>query len=89
MKPSHAGALALVGWYLMMPPMGNGKVYLTAPLNMWQIVVSAATLKDCKNVLLNYEKHPSQIDDPTTREAIKLRTSHGICISEADPRLAK
>ena len=64
MKPRHAAALALAGWYLMMPPMGNGKVYVTAPLSMWQIVVSVATLKDCKNVLLNYEKHPTQINDP-------------------------
>jgi len=35
MKPRHAAALALVGWYLMMPPMGNGKVYVTAPLTKW------------------------------------------------------
>jgi hypothetical protein len=59
-KPRHAASLALVVWYLMMPPMGNGKVYLTAPITMWQIVVSVAT---CKNVLLNYEKHPTEISD--------------------------
>jgi hypothetical protein len=89
MKPRHAAAVALVGWLLMMPPMGNGKIYLNAPLNMWQIVVSVATLKDCKNVLASYGKHPTQIDDPSVREAIKLRTSHGVCISETDPRLAR
>ncbi|MGA8689773.1 MAG: hypothetical protein WB662_07665 [Methyloceanibacter sp.] len=87
MKPRHAAALALVGWYLMMPPMGNGKVYVTAPLIMWQIVVSVSTLKDCKNVLLNYEKHPTQISDSKVREAMKLRISHGICMSADDPRL--
>jgi hypothetical protein len=47
MKLRHAAALALAGWYLMMPPMGNGKVYATAPLSMWQTVVSVATLQDC------------------------------------------
>ena len=89
MKPRHAAAIAIIGWYLMMPPVGNGKVYVTAPLTMWQIVVSVATLKECKNVLLNYEKHPIQISDPKVREAMKLRSSHGICILADDPRLAE
>jgi len=40
-------------------------------------------------VLLNYEKHPTEISDPKVREAMKSRISHGICMSADDPRLAK
>jgi hypothetical protein len=40
MKPRHAAALALVGWYLMEPPIvgpyGRGRVYdASAPLSRW------------------------------------------------------
>jgi hypothetical protein len=33
--------------------LGYGKLYLTAPPNMWQIVVELYALEDCRNVLLN------------------------------------
>ena len=44
MKPRHAAALALVGWYLMVPPMvhkedwqdwKNGRGVSTTPLSAW------------------------------------------------------
>jgi len=34
MKPRHAAALALVGWYLMMPPW-RPTVDVSAPLSRW------------------------------------------------------
>src|SRR6185312_12144148 len=34
MKPRHAAALALVGWYLMMPPW-NPALDANAPLSKW------------------------------------------------------
>jgi hypothetical protein len=40
MKPSHAAALALVGWYLMVPPPvfhSSMPVDLDAPLSKWRI----------------------------------------------------
>jgi len=52
---------------------GGDKVYVRAPLSTWQIVVEVATLKDCRNVLLNYKKHPYETTDPKVEEALKLR----------------
>jgi hypothetical protein len=43
MKPRHATALALVGWYLMVPPFQGlpspfvSRAYIDAPLNEWQM----------------------------------------------------
>ena len=89
MKVRHTAALALAGWYLMMPPLGNGKVYVNAPLSTWQIVVSLETLEDCKSVIRNYKKHPAEMSDPQVRELIERRNSLAMCVSENDPRIAK
>ena len=43
MKPRHAAALALVGWYLMVPPPDN----LTAPISAWEVAASYDTGKHC------------------------------------------
>jgi len=59
----------LIGWHLLMPPMGNNKIYETAPLSMCQIIGSFDTPKDCKNLLLNYKKHPTQVSDRKLQEA--------------------
>ncbi len=39
MNPRHAAALALVGWYLMVPPAipGTNEVNQSAPLSQWKI----------------------------------------------------
>ena len=36
MKPRHAAALALVGWYLMVPPLSGKGVDLSAALSQWE-----------------------------------------------------
>jgi hypothetical protein len=37
MKTHHTAALALVGWYLMTPPLGpNGSIDPNAPLSRWE-----------------------------------------------------
>ena len=61
MKVRHAAALALVGWYLMAPPVFppvdpeasqwdsyGGVVYLKAPLRFWTIDGSFDTASDCR-----------------------------------------
>jgi hypothetical protein len=57
MKLSHAAALALVGWYLMVPPdhprldNPNDRPFAwqsSAPLRAWQIVESFDSATDCK-----------------------------------------
>lgn len=51
-KPRHAAALALVGWYLMTPPTPNNdpdQFSANAPLSSWVQVGSYNSLEDCKN----------------------------------------
>ncbi len=49
MKLRHAAALALVGWYLMMPPLKGKSVVADAPLSAWKIVDRFDTAADCEN----------------------------------------
>jgi hypothetical protein len=45
MNPRHAAALALVGWYLMVPPMyQHHEIDDKAPLSQWRIIQSFDTL---------------------------------------------
>src|ERR1700687_563145 len=55
MRAQHAAALALVGWYLMVPPLDLGwrhaTGYLsntTVPLIRWDIVQSFESVSDCE-----------------------------------------
>ncbi len=55
MKPRHAAALALVGWYLMTPPpeinlathLPTGRPDLSAPFRFWQDDGSFDSAKEC------------------------------------------
>jgi len=55
MKALHAAALALVGWYLMAPPMylPTYDVDVDAPLSKWKIVGSFDTADECNQGLIN------------------------------------
>jgi hypothetical protein len=42
MKPRHAAAPALVGWYLMTPPLDSGQVLSDAPISQQRHPASTA-----------------------------------------------
>ena len=51
MKLRHAAALALVGWYLMVPPLksrGSMAVDASAPLARWHIFKSFDSVTECE-----------------------------------------
>ena len=50
MKVSHTVALALVGWYLMVPPLigPNYAIKSNAPFSQWVIVQTFNTAGDCE-----------------------------------------
>ncbi|MGO9266812.1 MAG: hypothetical protein ACLQBA_18355 [Candidatus Binataceae bacterium] len=93
----HAAALALVGWYLMIPPIGNDlqdfKKNLKTPLSTWIQDSAYDSAKDCeaaKDSLL--EKRMSKNEsrfDPDSAARFALATAVGKCVSSDDPRLAK
>jgi hypothetical protein len=51
MNPRHAAALALVGWYLMVPPVtSDGRTQKDAPLSRWYIASNFETKEECEQV---------------------------------------
>jgi hypothetical protein len=48
MKPRHAAALALVGWYLIVPPKSCKRAELDANFSLWKIYNSYDTAAQCR-----------------------------------------
>jgi len=101
MKPSHAAALALVGWYVMAPPVHSVTSSMdewdaSAPLAKWEIVGSFDTAAECRHDLFRRlnEKIPSTTSPgPMSREAANQAAAKYVnaflCVASDDPRLAK
>jgi hypothetical protein len=58
MKARHAAALALIGWYLMAPPLIKGghdtyTVYRSAPLSEWIFEESFDSAVQCRQGILD------------------------------------
>ena len=92
MKPRHAAALALVGWYLITPPIGEdktgnaipGTMNTAAPLSDWLAVNTVFdSLAECKKALRDLADF--QKSDPVRHDA----DIHGLCVKTDDPRLTK
>jgi hypothetical protein len=91
MNPRHAAALALVGWYLMVPPMAGNHTDTSAPLNNWRMTASYDAAIDCRKVLEDSVREAQQaLTDPHllpfTHEA-SLQFLDAACVSTDDPRL--
>ena len=88
MKPRHAAALALVGWYLIIPlsTLPPGVAY-KEPLTKWQIVQGFDTADDCNDFLSTFfedsqQKRALNLLGPAYRDYMFAE-----CISTDDPRL--
>jgi hypothetical protein len=51
MNPRNTAALALVGWYLMMPPRNEITLNALAPLSRWAIADSFDSASECRLAL--------------------------------------
>jgi hypothetical protein len=72
MNCSHAAALALVGWYLMMPPVStyNGKAFVDSEAPLWEwkgIGGRLNSIADCENAKQKSQKQ-AQHDNETGLE---------------------
>jgi hypothetical protein len=81
MKPRHAAALALVGWYLMVPP----ESHTTRPLSEWYHISSHDTASECED---DRVKLKDAYKRQNNQEKEKLMV-FSECIEADDPRLAK
>jgi hypothetical protein len=96
MNLRHAAALALVGWYLMVPPAipGTGEVNLSASLRQWTIRLLFADNQGCEAAKASL--HQQELAAETERDALSQRLRnpelHCIlcnaqCVPQDDPRL--
>jgi hypothetical protein len=98
----HAAALALVGWYLMTPPLDAGGLPDDhAPISSWHNEQSFDSAQDCEQgkvtVLENRIEGLKQLEKMQTRPAPQLfeqnlRWTRGVfaaskCVGTDDPRL--
>jgi hypothetical protein len=85
MKPRHAAALALVGWYLMTAPVENvgpfSSVKRKAPISEWNRGEQFDTREQCDGARTEYLAYPPillrEIKDALAAE----------CVASDDPRL--
>jgi len=95
MKPRHAAAFALVGWYLLLPPTfpDQLKVNIDAPISKWEHYAAFDSAQDCESTIqyLNDQDKKftsAQRANPTTDEQSRAE-QHVMseCIATDDPRL--
>lgn len=92
---AHLAALALVGWYLMAPPLvriptttgpSSPTPASAAPLSRWKQIGQFDRAKDCEQALAKeqaiYQGEPGFMKDPDA-----LASTYARCIASDDPRL--
>ncbi len=104
MKSRHAAALAIVAWYLMIPPTGiDNTVDAHAALSQWRKGVSFESAKQCNDSLKDAIQNPMtpaeyQAATQATRKAkmhplsmseMTKRTALSQCVAGDDPRLKR
>ena len=97
MKTNHIVGLALVAWYLMVPPLVDApyKVDTEAPMTSWKVYQTFNTGEECKKSLssaqANY-KHTATAPIGTIKRgtrAFALQMVFAQCVKSTDPGLAK
>jgi len=88
MKSRHAVALALVGWYLMVPPKvpytdHNGRVSIPPFSREWRVLTITNTEDDCARNLKFALIHEKKVSMGEMREAVRYG---GMCVRDDDPR---
>ncbi len=89
MNLRHTAALALVGWYLMVPPMHNGAPNYHAPLRSWNMSKANDSARDCEADREAGKQACAQVPDdekPLTSGCADT-FDRSRCIATDDPRL--
>jgi hypothetical protein len=80
MKLSHAAALAVIGWNLMMPPMNDGQSDTQAPISAWTVFRRFDSAAAC-------QKWKSKLETRARRAGRYGPRPDFMCIASDDPRL--
>lgn len=93
---THAAALALVGWYLMLPtPHDSTLRYVPRlPLSQWTVIQSFDSADDCEEIHARGEaktkKDLHKVKDPDTASPagrLAFLYTQAECVATDDPRL--
>ena len=90
MNLRHTVALALVDWYLMVPPISNGTPEIAAPLSHWEIQSSYDTAVECQsNLYIVVTQALADLQKPMVQDkkSLVLQFSSATCVASDDPRL--
>jgi hypothetical protein len=85
----HAAALALAGWYLMMPPMTGDKLLEHAPLSQWQIAARFDSAAECAAKKKEFASQSQTLINDASASVQRLARAESLarCVDSADPRL--
>ena len=93
MNLRHAGALALVGWYVISPPLGrpkNGNDYVDggAPYYKWTVLLEFDDLTQCQERRdLEIQDGEDGLKKPPTEDLLAMVETESECIATDHPRL--
>ncbi len=83
----HIGALAIVVWYLMIPPLAQPQV----SFNHWQVIESFDNVDQCEQERKDFKTHPPEapldLNHQYEIDEWYQRVELAICLSAADPFL--
>jgi hypothetical protein len=90
MKPRHAAALALVGWYLMVPPIdrSSGQADVSAPLSEWVVYQPVPSRQNCEAqraaIPAAVGVFKEKADESIAEKALRQQLLHAQCLELAD-----
>jgi hypothetical protein len=92
LKPRHAAALVLVGWYMITPPISYDTkatpwINFKAPLTEWTIIEKYQSKEDCVHALSGRDHLAEQAGkrgDVETKESWRQAFSKARCSAEND-----
>ena len=88
MKLRHAAALALVGWYLMVPPIVDGRAVIDAPVSKWIVNTPFDSARECdKAQAILVVKAKGDLEKRLWDDAVAVTFTQAQCIATDDPRL--
>jgi uncharacterized protein YfaP (DUF2135 family) len=89
MKSRHVAALALVGWYLMLPPLAADRpdVDRDAPLSTWRQAGAFDNAKACEANLADGLKRLDKARGETQFPSFYHSYLYARCVAVDDPRL--
>ena len=95
MRIRHAAAFALMGWYLILPPVlyPSRQVNPDAPITKWNHYQVFETAKECEDANMSLRKkaealsRDEKLNPKSVVETAAAQGSLGRCIASDDPRL--